>query len=311
MATVPDESPAQPSTPRRLAEPLALALVLAAFGWSFWPGFAYLADRWDQDPNYSYGYFVIPIAAFILWSRRGLLDRSKLNPKWWGFLPLLALLALRYPLFEWNEQYVERAMIPLVAGSLALAVGGWHLLRFALPGVIFLFFLLPLPQSWNLSMAAPLQRVATIGSVGILQVLGLPVMAEGNVILVGQEALEVARACNGLSMLLSFVTLITATVILIKRPWYERLALLLSAVPIAIFSNVLRIVVTGLVYHLMGHEAGEKIAAHEFAGWAMMPLALALVWLELKVLSWLYVEEDVIDARGLLRRGPARPLRSH
>lgn len=296
---------------RRGADLLATSLVVATLGWSFGPGFAFLADKWDQDPNYSYGYFVIPIALAILWSRRGLLDRSRLNPKWWGFLPLLALLVLRYPLFEWNEQYIERAMIPLIVGSLILAVGGWHLLRFAWPSVLFLFFLLPLPQSWNISLAAPLQRVATMGSVGVLQILGLPVMSEGNVILVGQEAMEVARACNGLSMLLSFVTLITATVILIKRPWYERVTLWLSAVPIAIFSNILRIVVTGLVYHLMGHDAGEKIAAHEFAGWAMMPLALALVWLELKVLSWLFVEEDVIDSRGLLRRGPSRPLQSH
>jgi len=323
VATLPDEPKAATTTatgpsvatplslPRRIAYLTAAAFVTVAFAWSYAPGFAFLAAKWDEDPNYSYGYLVIPISLVILWSRRDRFDPAKLNPKWWGLLPVAALTLIRYPLFEWNELYIERATIPLVVGSLTLALGGTHLLRVAAPAIFFLFFLLPLPQSWNISLAAPLQRVATTGSVAVLQVLGLPVMAEGNVILVGKEALEVARACNGLSMLLSFVTLITAVVLLIQRPLAERAVLLLSAVPIAIFSNVLRIVVTGLVYYWLGHDAGEKIAAHEFAGWAMMPLALALVWLELSVLSWLYVEEDVIDSRGLLRRGPGRPVQSH
>jgi exosortase len=313
-ATPAPSAPA-PSLLRSSPELVAALLTAGAFAWSYAPGFAFLAEKWDVDPNYSFGYFVIPIALAILWTRRGMLDRDRLNPRWWGFLPLIALLAARYPLFEANEQYIERATIPLVFGGLVLALGGLHALRWAWPAVLFLFFLIPMPESLNVGMAGPLQRIATVGSVGVLQTLGLPVTSEGNIILVGAEALEVARACNGLSMLLSFVTLVTATVILVDRPWYERLILWLSAVPIAIFSNILRIVVTGLVYHWLGHEMGDKIATHELAGWAMMPLALLLVWIELRILSWLFVEEDVLTDRALLRRGPGRPqprpARSH
>src|SRR6185437_8637769 len=157
-----------------------------------------------------------------------------LRPRWWGFLPLAAAVALRFPLYEWNEQYVETATIPLVAAGLALALGGWHLLKVALPSVVFLFFMLPLPPSVNMLLARPLQNVATDGSVALLQLLGLPVMAEGNVIIIGSTPLEVARACNGLSMLLSFVTLIAAVVILVPRPALERAVLVASAIPIAL-----------------------------------------------------------------------------
>lgn len=291
-------APWAPRTPEIIAAVLVLGVLIVAYA----PSFLNLVGHWTRDPNYSHGFFVAPIAALIFWSRRGMLDRSKLRPRWWGFFPLAAVVALRLPLYEWNEQYVETATIPVVTAGLALALGGWHLLRVALPSIIFLYFMLPLPPSINTLLASPLQTVATVGSVGLLQLLGLPVMAQGNVIIIGATPLEVARACNGLSMLLSFVTLIAAVVILIPRPPVERVILLLSAVPIALLSNIIRIAATALCYYYLGAEAGERVA-HDAAGLMMMPIALLLVWLELRLLSWLFVEVEEIDASNILRKG--------
>jgi exosortase len=270
---------------------LAALLVIAALGWSYASSFIWLAQLWNRDPNHSYGYLVIPIALAILWDRRCLLDASQMAPRWWAVLMLLALLALRSVLFERNERYLETATIPLVLGAIAVALGGWHLVGVAWPAIVFLFLMLPLPRQINYFLASPLQRLATIGSVSLLQMLEIPVLAEGNVIIVGEDQLEVARACNGLSMLLSFVTLITATVLLIRRPIWERVVLLVSALPIALISNILRITVTAWCYHRFGRETGERFA-HDAAGWAMMPIALGLVYLELQVLSWLFVDVE-------------------
>jgi exosortase len=291
-----------------LNDVLVTGTVVAALVVTYASSFRWLVDQWNRDPNYSYGFFVIPIAAVIFWTRRGMLDRSKMVPRWWGFLPLLAVVALRYPLYEWNEQFVETATLPVVAAGLALALGGWHLLRVALPSIVFLFFMLPLPGSINMMLAGPLQKMATVGSVALLQMFGLPVMSEGNVIVIGATPLEVARACNGLSMLLSFVTLIAATVILVERPMLERVILMISAIPIALVSNILRITATAICYHRLGAEAGDKIA-HDLAGWAMMPIALGLVWLELRVLSWLFVDVEEVDARSLIRNRKRRSRR--
>ncbi|MFO0951436.1 MAG: exosortase/archaeosortase family protein [Isosphaeraceae bacterium] len=304
MSSVPVKGPA-PWSPTK-PQWAAIAAVLLTFVASYYPSFRGLVDQWNRDPNYSYGFFVIPIAAAILWTRREMLDPARLKPSWWGLVPLVAMLAVRYPLFEWNEQYVETATIPVALAGVTLFAGGWHLLWVCGPALVFLFFMLPLPPSLNYLLAGPLQTVATNGSVFLLQLMGLPVMAEGNVIVVGQETLEVARACNGLSMLLSFVTLITATVMLIRRPLYEKILLFLSSIPIALISNILRITGTALVYHWVGHKAGEKIA-HDMAGFAMMPIALALVWVELKLYSWLVVEVEEMDAAQLLRRKPRSP----
>lgn len=274
----------------RASDVAAIVLVGVTLGVSYATPIAILVDRWIRDANYSYGFLVVPIAVAIFWGRRDLLDRDRMKPRWWGFLPLLALLALRVRLYALNEQYFESVTLPLVVASLALALGGWHLLRVALPAILFLFFMLPLPPRINSFLANPLQRLATIGSVATLQFMGLPVLADGNVITVGSEPLEVAQACNGLSMLLSFVTLITAMVILIPRPLWERVVLMLSAIPIALASNIIRIVVTAWCYHRLGHKAGDKVA-HDLAGLAMPVIALGLAFLELRLMSWLVVAE--------------------
>jgi exosortase len=301
-------------------------VVLAAVGISYAPNLAELVRQWANEPNYSHGFLVAPIALALLWQRRDELDRARLRPHWLGWAALAGLLALRAYLFDRNEIWQETATLIPVLAALALGFGGWPLLRWAGPAIAFLAFLLPLPPSVNQSLAAPLQRLATIGSTALLQATGLPVIARGNVIFIGGEQLEVAQACNGLSMLMSFVTLITAMVLFLarERPLWERIVLLLSMVPIALVANILRIAITASLYHAFGPQAPlpwplslqfptVEAMIHDTAGWAMMPIALVLVLIELKVLSWLVVEEsDAPEARPLVLPplaygGPAPP----
>ena len=302
---------ASTNSPRRLKEvPAALwaaAAVTAALLASYLPSVRELVRTWWDEPNYSHGFLVAPIAALILWQRRDRLPQIAPKPSAVGWLAALAILAFRAWLYEKNEMWQEQATIPLMAMALVLAFGGWRLLWWALPGLVFLFFMLPLPPSINVIMAGPLQTMATAASTALLQATGLPVLSEGHVIYVGTQPLEVARACNGLSMLLSFVTLITATTILVRtRPLWERIILMLSTVPIALVANILRIAATAWAYHVFGAKFGDKIA-HDTAGWLMMPIALALVWVELKVLSWLVVEDDTPDRAVVFLPAAAQP----
>lgn len=273
---------------------VAAALVAAALGWAYAPNLSYLEWIWSSDPNFSHGYFVVPIALAILWIRRDGLRDIRARPRWWGLILLAGVLGIRSLFYEWNEPWLEDATIPPAVACLALAFGGWPLLRWALPAIVMLGFMMPLPNRVNTILAYPLQRLATIGSCELLQGLGLPVLAEGNTIIVGPKELEVARACNGLSMLLSFLTLITAAAILVRRPLLDRAILLASAIPIALVSNVLRISITAWCFHHFGTDeldlGGGIQLPHDWAGYLMMPIALVMVWLELKVLSWLVVE---------------------
>jgi exosortase/archaeosortase family protein len=124
------------------------------------------------------------------------------------------------------------------------------------------------------------------------------VIQEGNAINLatghGMERLDVALTCSGLRMLMTMAATVTATVILLPLPNWKRLVLVLSIVPIALVSNMARIVATGWSYYLFVENAA-KHWAHDWAGWLMMPLALALVGLELGVMSWLVPKESEDD----------------
>jgi exosortase len=152
-----------------------------------------------------------------------------------------------------------------------------------------------------------LQNVATRASGFVLQTIGYPTYREGHTLHCQDHTLGVEQACNGLSMLLTFVTLSVGMVMVIRRPWLDRIIILLSAMPIAILSNVIRIAVTGVLYNEAGKELGDKVF-HDFAGWMMMPLALGMMLVVLKVLDWV-LQEDLGKAsrEEVIRNVTAKP----
>jgi exosortase len=274
-----------PPTPLTFA---AVAALLVLF-WVFWPTLAIMADRWSGDPRYSHGYLVPLFSLYLLWWRRASLDIAACKPDWLGLGLLLAGLAMRfsgtYFYFEWLR---AGAILPCVAG-LVMLVGGRPALRWSWPAILFLIFMVPLPFRVEVALAHPLQRIATQASAFALQTLGFVAIPSGNTIRMGPVRLGVVEACSGLSMLVIFFALSTAVAILIRRPLYERIAVFLSAAPIALFANIARITVTGVLHKTVGPEIADRVF-HDLAGWLMMPLALGMMWLELRVFRWIVVQ---------------------
>lgn len=276
---------------------VALAVVAVVLGWAYAPNLWSLMVIWHRDPNYSHGFLVLPIALLIVWRRWMEVDVPLvLAPSWWGWMGLVVMLIVRALCFERGFQWTETATLLPVIVCLTLAAGGRPLLKRVWPAIGYLVFLLPLPQAINGLLAQPLQNLATLGSTMLLRLTGLWVAAEGNVILVGRDPLEVATACNGLSMLMCLAATVVAMTILVPMALWKRVVLFLSIIPVALISNILRISATAWCYHFSGASAGAHFA-HDAAGWMMMPVALVLVGLELLLLSWLVVEVEELPAR--------------
>jgi exosortase len=266
------------------------------------PNFQELYRSWSEDPNYSHGFLVIPIALFMLWRRLSDMPWEQTGEEvqvaWWNWAPLAIVLVVRLAAFERSWQWVETATLLPTIVCLTWTFGGMPLLHRAWPAILFLVFMFPLPISVNGLISLPLQRIATTGSYFILQLSGFWAIQQGNIINLktadGMEQLDVALACNGLKMLMTLAATVTATVVLLPLPAWKRIVLLLSAVPIAMISNMIRIVTTGwCYYYITGDHAKEW--AHDISGWLMMPLALILVGLEVQILKWLVPEPTKND----------------
>ncbi len=292
------------------ADLVAAVAVAGAFGFAYAPNIGGLIEVWNREPDYSHGFLVLPIALVILWKRWTAAGTMPPSPWPAAWAIVAAALVARAYLHERGSNWLETAsLLPVLVGLVAARLG-WRFLLKTWPAFAFLVFWLPLPPMLNAALSQPLQSIATTCSCKLLRLSGLWVMPEGNVILVGNDRLEVAAACNGLSMLMSLAATVAATVSLVGMANWKRAGLLMTIIPIALVSNVLRIVATAWCYHRFGSEFGAKYA-HDWAGWLMMPTAMGLVFLELVVASWVIVEApDAPNQRdGLLPslnyKGPA------
>jgi exosortase len=187
------------------------------------------------------------------------------------------------------------------AAGAAWLLGGFRLAWFCLPSIAFLFFMVPLPYRFSLALRAPLQRAATGISCWVLQSLGQPALAEGNIIVLESHRLEVEQACSGLRIFMGIVAIAFAYVLLTRRSWWERVLILASAVPVALVANSARIVVTGLLYRYVSTEAG-KYFSHDISGFAMIPLAAALFAGVLWLMDRMFPEVESVDVGDMVAR---------
>ena len=257
--------------------------------WAYLPMLRVFFDKWINDPQYSHGLLVPVFSAYLVWKawQAGPLVPS---PRPWLGCGLLAIAMALRPLagsLLFHQLDAVSLMLALVA--VTLAAGGLPLLKRVGGGLLFLVFMVPLPYELERNVGQPLKTAATVSSTYLLQTLGQPAIRDGNLILIDEVRLGVVDACSGLKMLVTFAAFSVGAVLLMSRSWFEKGMVLLGIIPIAIITNVLRITATGLAYVVLS-DKGTLEFLHDFYGWLMMPVGLALLALELWVLKKLVTE---------------------
>ncbi len=300
----PWQDPAQ-RTPLLVLIGLVSLLVLA-----YLDMFALTRAAWN-DSLYSHGWIVPVFAIALLWMRYEPIGPVAYSERWAG-LALLALgLSLRLvAAYASKPLYDRMSFLPAIFGVFML-VGGFNIIRWAGPALGFLIFMFPLPHTLEINVLGRLQTLASICSTFVLQTLGLAAFRQGNVINISGMELFIADACSGLRMLTIFCALAVAMVFLIERPWWDKFIILLSAIPIALIVNIIRISVTGILYWLVGPDSKfVQHLAHDWAGYFMMPLALGILWIELQILERLTIPVETAQLKPFTQgRGATVPVR--
>jgi len=280
---------------------LALVVVAAAFAWAYWPTLVGLVRAWDREPDYSHGFFVAPLALYFLWLRRDVAPQASPKLAWGGLVLILLSLVIRYAGAFIYIDSIDGWSIPIWVLGVVWLFWGSRIAWWAAPAAAFLWFMVPLPWRVERWLSLPLQGIATRLSCWTLQFLGQPAIAAGNTILIGDQQMEVAEACSGLRIFVGIFALAVAYVICVRRPWWERALLLLSALPVALIANATRIVVTGLLYQLVSGEAAQKFS-HDISGWVSIPFAAVLFAGVLWYVDRLFREVELVDVGSLVRR---------
>ncbi len=289
----------------------AVLALLVITVWSYWPTIAGLFNFWQDNDDYSAGQLVPLIAAYLVWRERKALRQCLLVPCWWGGITLLILAeTTRIYGFLSVRPSLGRYALVLTAAGLVLIVAGWQVFRRISWILLFLSLMVPLPGVIRNTISLPLQRIATTGSVFLLEVFGARVSQQGNIVVLNENTrLAVAEACSGLRLLTAFIIVAAFFAYMVKRSRGKKAILVLSSIPVGVICNIVRIFVTAMLMLYVSTELGEKFL-HDFAGLVMMPAAVLLMFGELWLMDRLVVSEPGPQQKQEIVRAKSTQLSS-
>jgi len=266
---------------------LWLLLATLAAGLFFWEGIAELLAAWKM-PEYSHGP-LIPVLSGLLFLRQLKtvpVNDGPVHDRWPGVALLIVavLLGAAGKMIEIPD-IVAYALI-LWVGAVLLISFGWKTGKHFWPPVVHLVFMLPLPGAVYYGLSTYLQGISSELGVYFLQLIRVPVYLEGNIIDLGVFKLQVAEACSGLRYLFPILSFSYIFAVLYQGPMWHKALLLVSAAPITVFMNSVRIAIAGWIVNNYGIEHVEGFS-HFFEGWVIfiscVLILFAFAWVLVKL----------------------------
>lgn len=253
-----------------------MAILAVAFAVAYAPILAGLVGQWSSDENSSHGLLIVPLAAYIGWTRRGRLAAATIQPGGAGLALVVASLIMLAVGVLGAELFLTRlSMVGVLVGAIAFVWSWTHVRLLAFPLAV-VALAIPPPAILLNQITFPLQLAASRAGEAAIAAAGIPVLREGNLLVLADTTLEVAEACSGIRSLVSLITVaLVVGYVREPRPW-ARMVLAAAAVPIAVFANAARVAGTGLAAHALGPQAAEGFF-HTFSGWLVFVVALIML----------------------------------
>ncbi len=282
---------------------------LKPFGWQgllltavliflYAPVLKLLVWQWYNDADYSHGFLVPVLSAYLIWARRDKLRQISRQPSAWGMVIVLFSLGLLFLGSLGAELSLARlSMIGCICGLVVYFAGSKMLRAMAFP-IAFLLFAIPMPVLIYNEIVFPLQFIASKFATRTLEMLNLfPIMREGNVLILPGMRLEVVEACSGIRSLMSLLALAAGYGYVVERSVAVRWLMVLAMVPLAIISNGMRIMITAIMAHYIGPQAAEGFM-HEFSGWVIFVVATILFLLLHSLITYIRKKLGWYDGTG-------------
>jgi exosortase len=248
----------------------------------FAPVLISLMERWWKDSDYGHGFLVPVFSAFLLWRNRSW-TRIRPEPNAWGLGVITSSVLLLIAGSIAAEVFVSRVSLVLLLYGVALYFAGWKMLRSLVFPLGFLLFMIPLPAIIYYQITFPLQLLSSRLVAWTLQLVSIPVLREGNLLILPNYTLDVVEACSGIRSLIALVTLAVADGYFVGKRLWIRLVMVILIFPIAVFTNSVRISIAGVLTYTLGPASAEGYF-HQFEGLITFFVALVLLFLAHSIL---------------------------
>lgn len=258
---------------------------------------------WQKDPTWSHGFLIPLFSLYLIHQRRYDLAQTPSRRSILGVIGLiLCVLFYLVSIYPLQIGYFQRVAMLGALFAMTLAMVGWKRMAILAVPVLYLFFALPLPGRIYDQATMPLRILASKVAAPVLSLWPELEATASNVVIevvykgeVLQPGLNVADACAGMRLLVAFCALGVAMAYLSPRRLWQRVVMVISTLPIAVFCNILRVVITGYIYVLIDPMYAKGMY-HTGLGLAMLPVAFGLYWLLGSILRNIFIEDDSEDS---------------
>ncbi len=281
-----------------------IGIIGTLFYMMFHPEIVRLCRSWT-DSSESHGMLIPAFSLYFVFQVREELGRTVGKASIVGFLSMIGCLAAYLFAINYQYGYPKPILMILMIAAIVFALGGWRILRLVWLPILFLWFAIPLPSSIHEGITIPMRMMASSVAAVILNFFPDVTCHASGVLIHGAYKgegfdLNVAEACSGMRLLRAFVALGVAMAYLEKRPLAHRLVLLASTIPIAILCNVIRVLLTGIIYIFVGAKYAQG-TLHDMLGLVMLALAFGFYGIIAWVMNHLVIEEEEDEEEHVLK----------
>ena len=278
--------------PWRLGILAVLCLLLYA---PLYPG---LVETWVDDSNNSHGLLIPAVSLYLVWLLKDQLKAVEPRNSVVGLVLLVLSLLAYFMSYVGDLAFPARITIITTLTGLILFNYGWGVLRVLLFPLLFLVFMIPVPDTLMGMVSFPLQLIVSNVSARLIDLYGIPVYAEGNLLHFARYSFEVTEACSGIRSLVSFLAIGALFAYLERGRWWKGMVLILATVPLAIFVNLVRVTGTGIIANYFGHRVARGFL-HDFSGFAVFGSGILLMIFTVWILNKIHFNRQRSEERSV------------
>ena len=241
--------------------PIPLMILAALVFWVYWLTLTKLINYLINNDDYSYGLLIPIVSCYIIFQKWPKIQQTLWGPSWWGLPIIICGLWLNILGELAADVYVPRVSLIITLAGILILLGGWRLIRLLIFPLLLLILMIPLPELVTNKLTMQLQLISSQLATGFLQLSGIPVFRQGNIIDLGVRQLQIVDACSGLRYILALLALGVIFCYFYQRKPWKILILLIVLIPATIFANALRVAAMGVYPALL------EGFWHGFSGW--------------------------------------------
>lgn len=263
---------------------LVASVVVGFFIFAFFPVWQSLINAWMQSEDYSHAFLILPISMYLAWEKKEQLAQILVSPSWYGLLLVFCSSILF--LFAFFAGITTLSSLALVLSIIGIVIGltGWKITKVLLFPLLFLLLMIPIPSQIYYAATTPLQLLVSQISVSLASLIDVPIYREGNVIHLPNRTLQVVAACSGMRSMIALSTLSLVYGYISLRSNSLRALLVLSALPVAILINIVRVMAMILAFYYYDYNLTDG-SPHTYLGLFVFILAMLLIVSIQKIMS--------------------------